>query len=95
MLWDEDEIQVTPRFIHQQFVHMPVRSSDGLQWDLTTIYASLNSATRHHLWSDLNQLVVEETWAMIGDINCVLRDEERSSGLGVSSSFVAWWNREL
>lgn len=38
-------------------------------------------------------VVTDEAWVLIGDFNCVLRGEERSSRRGVSSTFVDWVER--
>lgn len=93
VLWDEDDIQVSPRYIHHQFIHMSIVSGDQQRWELTALYASPQASSRRQLWSALDQIAVNGAWALIEDFNCVLRVEEWSSGNGVSSSFIDWAER--
>lgn len=54
------------------------------------MYASPQPSTRKFLWDKLDALAVEIPWALIGDFNCILTVEERSSSSGVPSSFQSW-----
>lgn len=90
VLWNDLDIQVQPRYLHQQFIHMSVVSAGAKHWDLTAIYASPQASSRNLLWSALDQLPLADAWVLLGDFNCVLRGDERSSGVGVSSQFVDW-----
>lgn len=94
VLWDEEDIQVRPLYLHSQFNHLVVCSDNQQCWELTAIYASPHANLRRQLWSALDQLVVEEAWVMIGDFNSVLKGEERSTGVGVSSAIVDWVDRQ-
>lgn len=40
------------------------------------------------LWKKLKE--VDRPWMLIGDFNCVLKEEERSSNSGTLSSFESW-----
>lgn len=40
VLWNGDELEVCPKYIHQQFVYLSVVLLDGWSWDLTAVYAS-------------------------------------------------------
>lgn len=57
------------------------------------MYASPTLSIRRHLWARLNQLYMEGLSLLIGDFNCVLKGKERSTGDGVSTSFVNWMNQ--
>lgn len=46
------------------------------------------------MWGTLDELKVEGPWALIDDFIYVLRDEERSSGKGASSSFQTWTEKK-
>lgn len=90
LLWDGDTIDVKLIHVHKFFVHVAITLGSGKCWMLTDVYASPNANIRRHLWSTLNKLYIEGSWLLMGDFNCVLRGEERSSGAGVSDSFVSW-----
>lgn len=36
---------------------------------------------------------MEDAWVLVGDFNCVLKADEWSSGVGVSTSFIDWEDR--
>lgn len=55
-----------------------------------SVYAPPHASRRSGLWGKLDELPVEGPWLLIGDFNCVLREVERSSRRGASSSFQAW-----
>lgn len=72
VLWNELDLQVQPRYIHQQLIHISVVSVGAKKWDLTAIYASPQASSRNLLWSALNQMTVTEAWVLLGDFNCIL-----------------------
>lgn len=74
-------------------MHMEVKSGGGREWALTAVYANPHSNARRLIWERLDALEVRKLWVLIGDFNCVLKDEERSSGLGASSALVSWVRR--
>lgn len=65
-------------------------SAGGIAWDLVAVYASPNPRFRRYLWPKLNALTTYGPRLFIGDFNCVLRGDERSAGVGVSTAFVDW-----
>lgn len=90
VLWSEEDVEVKLRYAHASFLHFAVKSNGGKQWEFTAIYANPNATERKHIWGKLDELRIKAPWILIGDFNCVLKDEERSSGRGASSSFQAW-----
>lgn len=82
VLWDEEELEVELRYAHKFFLHFAVRTMDNKHWEFTAIYASPNATKRRRLWPKLQ---VDAPWLLLGDFNCVLRDEERSSQKGAST----------
>lgn len=42
------------------------------------------------MWSNLDSIIVERPWALVGDFDYVLKVEERSSSTSVSSSSIDW-----
>lgn len=93
-LWDEEVVDVTFRDVHTSFVHLSVRTRGGKKWELSAVYASPNANIRRHLWSCLDGLNITDPWMLIGDFNCVLRSDERSSLRGESSNFKDWVDRK-
>lgn len=91
VLWDGDSIQVSPRYIYHQFIHMEVVSGRRRRWEFSAVYASPQAFLQRDLWNALNHIFVDVAWVLVGDFNCVLKPEERSSEGGVSSRFVDWW----
>lgn len=67
--------------------HLEVRSARERLWDLMAVYASPNSSIQTYLWGNLDEIKSDNPWLVMGDFNCVLRGDERSSGVGVSSAF--------
>lgn len=82
VLWDDMAIGLSLKQADRFFLHFKVRMAGGLQWKLTTIYASPNSSIRSHLWEKLDEIEVRQPWAFIGDFNCVLLDEREDRSLG-------------
>lgn len=73
--------------VHRSFLYMEIRSANGQKWALTAVYANPKASVRQFLWRKLYELMVGIPWILIGEFNCALLTEERSSRTGVSSSF--------
>lgn len=67
---------------------------EGVQWELTAVYANPHASGRMGLWDDLDKITVMNPWALIGDFNCVLKNDERNSNSGASSNFMEWVERK-
>lgn len=93
LMWKEGEIGVELEVAHKQFLHMKIRLGNGRRWALTAVYASPQASYWQNLWIELDALEVRGPWLLIGDFNCVLRAEERSSSSAVSSSLCSWVDR--
>lgn len=93
-LWNDDKITVELRYAHPNFLHLAVSSSKGRSWELTAIYTQPHASRRSCLWGKLDELRVEGPWVLMGDFNCVLHNEERSLGRGVSTSFQTWTEKK-
>lgn len=89
MLWDDDELKVNLRYAHRFFLHAEVTSAGGKRWEITAVYASPNANVWKHLWDMLDEMIIKGPWVVMGDFNCVLRGDERSSRVGASSSFAS------
>lgn len=76
--------------VKRSFLHMEVKFGNGRTWMLTAIYASPYHSAKRFLWEQLDELDVRWPWMLIGDFKYVLKDEERSSGVGASTSFQSW-----
>lgn len=85
--WDEEDIGLELEYHDKAFLHMLAKSGDGLEWALTDVYVHPNLSIRKFLWGKLSEVVIIRPWVLIGDFNCVLLAEERSSNNGASSSF--------
>lgn len=83
-------VEVKLSYAHCSFLHVSLTTARGLTWKMTVVYANPNASKRRHLWVKLDTLKIEAPWLVLGDFNCVLRDEDRSSMRGASSSFQAW-----
>lgn len=89
-LWNDEEVGVVLRYGHTDFLHLAVTSICGKRWELSAIYAPPHARKRAGLWEILDEMRIEGPWALIGKFNCVLQNEERSSGRGASFSFQSW-----
>lgn len=58
------------------------------------VCANPHASGRKGLWEDLDKINVTSPWVLIGDLNCVLKDDERNSSSGASSCFVEWVERK-
>lgn len=72
------------------FLHFLVKFGDGLEWALTAMYAHPNPSVRRFLWDRSKEVEINRPWVVVGDFNCVLTAEERSSHSGASASFQNW-----
>lgn len=93
VLWEEEEISLRLLAAKMYFLHMEVVSANKKKLVLIAVYASPKPSGRQFLRSRLEELNVDLPWVLIGDFNCVLMAEERSSRSGVSSSFKSWVDR--
>lgn len=82
VFWEDDEVDLRLLKVRKSFIHMKVRFGDEGWWQLTAVYANPQSGIRRFLWEQLDVLGSNCPWMLIGDFNCVLADEERSSGKG-------------
>lgn len=57
---------------------------------LTALYASPQPSIRRYVWDQLEALERGLPWMIVGDFNCVLLDEERSSKIRASGLFQNW-----
>lgn len=90
VLWNEAMTEIEIKHAHKYFVHLAITLLDGRKWELTTVYASPNTSRRRGFWSKLVMISFDNPWALIEDINCVLKAEERSTDSGASTSFAEW-----
>lgn len=88
LLWEEDSIKIGLLNVHKFFIHVAVMVSSGRSWLFTAVYASLKAHIRNHLWLVLDELHRGAPWLLTGDLNCILKGDERSSGIRVFESFV-------
>lgn len=90
MLWDKDEFSLELKYHDKKFLYFWVRSREGLEWELTAVYAYHNPSIRKFLWGKLSEVKISRPWVLAGDFNCVLMEEECSSNNGASSCFRSW-----
>lgn len=60
---------------------------------LTAVYIYPHPNVGRFLWEQLDKLDIGRPWMLICDFNYVLKDEERSSKVGASTSFQNWVRR--
>lgn len=87
---DVEEISLELEFHDRSFLHLLAKPRDGSEWALTVACAHPNPSIRMFLWGKLSEVVVIRPWALIGNFNYVLLDEERSSNSGTASRFQSW-----
>lgn len=87
---DDQVISLRLKQADRFILHLEARMVGGLARELTAIYASPNSSIRRHLWERLDIIEVWLPWALIGDFNCVLADEERSLNTRAFAVFQNW-----
>lgn len=88
-MWNDDSIKVELLDAHKSFVHMAIISS-GRICLFKAVYASPKEHLRKRLWPVLESLQDGLPWVLMGDFNCVLRSDERSSSNGISECFANW-----
>lgn len=86
-MWDDGVIDLKLKQADRFFLHIVVSMSYGWSWELTALYASPNSNIRRYLREKLDNIEVTLPWAVVGDFNYVLAEEERSSNAGASTIF--------
>lgn len=64
-----------------QYMHVQELVKSTLRkFCLINVYASNLLAERFILWEDMRNLIVQESWLVVGDFNNVMVVEERESG---------------
>ena len=87
MLWRSDRVQVNVLAATEQEIHALVQvRSQPLNWLISAIYASPRFAERCVLWDNLKMLASLHNlpWAIMGDFNEVIAEEEKSGGNSIS-----------
>lgn len=46
ILWNSDDVHLSPLVLHEQFIHVEVKVKDEAPWFLSAIYASLRESSR-------------------------------------------------
>lgn len=87
VLWDNEDVLLSLEYVYRFFIHVRVRAVGGMEWALTAVYASPNPSIRRLLWERLDWSEVSFLWVLVGDFNCVLQADERSTKKGEPSSF--------
>lgn len=88
--WNMDEFNLRIVHVEKNFIHLMVDEGGAKPWELTAIYASPVPSKRPAIWNKLCSIRGTDPWVIIGDFNCTLKDGDRSSEGGVSTSFVQW-----
>nr|XP_023919431.1 uncharacterized protein LOC112030994 [Quercus suber] len=87
MLWRSDLVQVDVLAATEQEIHALIRvRSQNFNWIISAIYASPRFAERCVLWENLKLLASLHNlpWAIMGDFNEVIAEEEKSGGNPIS-----------
>ena len=87
LLWRSNLVQVEALATTEQEVHAIVRvRTQSFNWLISAIYASPRFEERCILWDNLKMLadMHDLPWALMGDFNEVLIDEEKSGGNHIS-----------
>ncbi|KAL4638398.1 hypothetical protein ACB092_03G143700 [Castanea dentata] len=87
LLWRSDLVQVEALASTEQEIHAIVRvRSQNFNWLINAIYASPRFEERCILWENLKMLadIHDLPWALMGDFNEVLTEEEKSGGNHIS-----------
>ncbi|XP_019166699.1 PREDICTED: uncharacterized protein LOC109162453 [Ipomoea nil] len=85
MGWDNNDVTVSIVEVRQQVVTIKIESAE---WEkeayVSFVYASCNVRERRELWDCLENLakgeIGQNSWAVMGDFNCILRVEEKKGG---------------
>ncbi|KAL0012862.1 hypothetical protein SO802_007970 [Lithocarpus litseifolius] len=83
MLWRSDLVQMEVLAATEQEIHALIRvRSQTFNWLISAIYASPRFAERCVLWENLKMLAALHNlpWAIMGDFNEVISEEEKSGG---------------
>nr|XP_023870330.1 uncharacterized protein LOC111982945 [Quercus suber] len=87
LLWRSDLVQVDVLVSTKQEIHALIRvKSQTFSWLLSAIYANPRFLERCILWDNLKMLASLHnlSWALMGDFNEVLNEEEKSGGNSMS-----------
>lgn len=57
---------------------------------MMAIYASPIPHRRSSIWEELSMIEIMDPWLLIGGFNCMIKNGERGSEGGISSSCVSW-----
>lgn len=81
-LWDPSCWTVRVLCSDTRYVHMEVRWKNENSWYLTAVYANPRYQTRKLLWQSLEDIAegMNDPWAIIGDFNSTLSDQDRIGG---------------
>lgn len=90
VFWDDEEVKLKLLKVRRSYIHMEIGTGAGRSWMLAEVYANPNPSVRRFLWKRLEDLIPNCPWALVGDFNCVLKDEERCSKKGDSPFFKNW-----
>ncbi|XP_074314268.1 uncharacterized protein LOC141649477 [Silene latifolia] len=76
--WDIDFMEYDAQYIHMTVLH----KSTNKRFHVTMVYAFNGSTERQSLWANLSRLAnnISGPWAIGGDFNCVLTEDERVGG---------------
>ena len=83
LLWKTDLVHVDVLAATEQEIHAIIRvRSQSLSWIISAIYASPRFAERCLLWENLKLIanLHDLPWALMGDFNEVLTEEEKAGG---------------
>ncbi|KAK2986298.1 hypothetical protein RJ640_021867 [Escallonia rubra] len=81
VLWNPQEVTVTPIQTHRQVVHIEVKKNNSDNWFFSAVYGSPHQATRAELWENLYDFVdsFSSPWVAAGDFNDYSGQSERRS----------------
>lgn len=86
MVWSNEDVKIEIRYAHKFFLHASINAGDGKEWELTAVYASPITSRRRGMWIKLDKMNIKKPWLLLGDFNCILKAEERSSSSGVGEA---------
>lgn len=84
VLWNEGKTDLKLKYSDKFFLHIEAKTGGGKEWELMAVHARPNLSVQMFLWERLNAIAVRRLWMLVGDFNCVLHDNERSSNSVVS-----------
>ncbi|KAK1305982.1 hypothetical protein QJS10_CPA10g01592 [Acorus calamus] len=97
ILWDSLAVHVEPQVQTDQLIHSCITVlHSGLQFYMTSVYASNAEIDRCHLWDDLTsiaRLSMDKPWLIGGDLNEVRYTNEKIGGRPPSLRRLKKFNR--